>query len=488
MKTWPHYSRNLLSKSFLGMVLWAIPTLCYSQTAPLAQPKSLNFPSAMDSIKKLTEFDSVRYKAKLALLDQRQVSPGQIEADTKIDLDPDFLNSILLNSKSSYLRLAGQGKCHFYSALMANLLKDSNGPVEKVLIQYKNKEGVNVSAYMTKPDFTQKVVFRECPETRKLVALFQLRTIDAAIKATSFELAASRMQCDSNYNAWAEDPKSPFWCQIHEILSSKAASKELETMAKLLRGKLGRDRIDYIQNFCTNADSSQMFCTTTFSSSFFSRIVEKTRSDIYIKDICQEALGKSVWTPLVARECVSVLKQNTNACLWGDITTSGLSPRPPCDQLSLALNHSSLWAEYDDCPRFSDSQSTTNLARLLANIEKPRLQPFSGACSAFSAATVLDFNRRFDNEAMWTAGVCYFDKIDQKEKCLPSFYGEYGNSTGSFTKVMAEVLTRTKGADRNTVCKMVSLQGWNPQLLEYKYGCFIVYDPDDCGIRSESHV
>lgn len=495
MKTWPHYSLNQLSKTFLKLslrgivfgtiVLVTIPSFSFAQQTPLKVPDNTALPGSFSTLSKLIEFDKVRMKVKRDLLVGRKIKSQDIPASAKVDLDPDFLNSLLLNSRSSYLRLAGQGKCNFYYSIMNRLLEDDRGVVaDEFPVQFKNDAGTDVSGLMARDLFTERVIFKECPESRKLVALFQVKTLDKAIQETKFEAPTTQVQCQMIYDRWLEDPKTPFWCQIRNIIAGPASQdpKDKNTaLAKILKAKLGEERVDQIVNFCSNGDSPQHFCYSSFSSSFFSRIVEGSVPDIYIKDVCQQQARKTNWSPMVLRECVATLRADSKACHWGDIEHSGLAPRPGCDQLSLALNHSPLRADYHDCPRYSDSTATTNMARILLNLGKLPIQPTSGICSAISAGTVLEFNRGFDNETMWTAGLCYLDKIEQKEKCLPAFYGDYGNSASSMTRVMGEVLSRTKGADAGTVCKMVSNSDWNPALLDYKYGCFLVYDRDNCG-------
>jgi hypothetical protein len=54
-------------------------------------------------------------------------------------------------------------------------------------------------------------------------------------------------------------------------------------------------------------------------------------------------------------------------------------------------------------------------------------------------------------------------------------------------KVVAEILYRTKGAPQNVKCQIVSSETYNPTLLEYRYGCFIVYDPANCGLAQCDH-
>ncbi len=474
-------------------------SLVFSQdpVAPLQTPSSAKYPGVYESFEKLIQFDDQRFLAKEKELQKAKRTLADLVDVNTVDIDPDFMNSIILNSPSGYLRIAGKDKCAFYDSMLADLLQTKDGKIQKVFIQYQDKNSQNVSAIVPKQDFLDKVVYKSCPQTKTTVAKFQIKVIDGTIKDTNFEMPNNREQCDFLYNTWVNDSKTPYWCQIHELLEETSgnqslpedfkARQEVQTkmaVGKILRGKLTDAQQDFIKNFCTHADNSKLFCDEFFSTNYFSKVVEGTKPAINIKDICQTALGKNAWSPAVIKECARKLRSEQEACFWGSYDLSGISPRPRCDHLSLALNFSSLHSEYNDCPRYSDQQGVTNMSRVIRHLEKPPEIPLKGFCSIQSAGTVFEFNRRFGNEDMWKAGVCYMDRVEEKEKCLPMFFGDYANSPASLTNVLSEVLFRTKGAPKDIKCEIVKQSEYSPTLLEYRYGCFVIVSDYNCGMAN----
>lgn len=497
MKTWPHCSLNQFSKYLLGMVLFA-PSLVTAQSipTPLQSPATTAYPGVYESFEKIIEFDEQRFNAKANELAKAPRSLADIKDVQMVDLDPDFMNSLILNSPSGYLKLASKDRCTFFSTLIADLLRTKEGKVERVFVQYQNKKGQNISAVIPKQDFLNKAVLQACPQASELIAKFQIKVMDNTIAETNFEIPSNIEQCDVTYLNWLNDSKTPYWCQIHELLADTEQLKSIspsdfrlkkeedtrQAIAKILRGKLSDVQQDFLRNFCKNADNPKTFCADFFSTNFFSKIVEKTKPESYIRDICQETLAKSVWSPLVLKECVRKLRLEQDACFWGSYESSGLSPRPRCDHLSLALNYSSLFSDYDDCPRYSDQLAITNMSRVLNHTERQPILPSTGFCSTVSAGTVFEFNKKYDNEGIWKSSMCYEDPIEQVERCLPVFFGNYGASTASLSTVVNEILFRTKGAGKDTPCEIVRKADWNPNILKYRYGCQIIVDQDNCGL------
>src|SRR5690606_27892426 len=99
----------------------------------------------------------------------------------------------------------------------------------------------------------------------------------------------------------------------------------------------------------------------------------------------------------------------------------------------------------------------------------------------------------------WNVSACFDDKINNKEVCYPTYFGNYANSEYSLSKVISNILYRTKGTDRNAECKLVKASEYNPILLDYKSGCYII-EPDkgcfttDCNIsivldeKKQTHI
>ena len=60
------------------------------------------------------------------------------------------MNSLILNSPTGYLRLAGRDRCAFYDTMITDLLRTKEGKIERVFIQYQDQEGQNIYASVPK--------------------------------------------------------------------------------------------------------------------------------------------------------------------------------------------------------------------------------------------------------------------------------------------------------------------------------------------------
>ena len=62
----------------------------------------------------------------------------------------------------------------------------------------------------------------------------------------------------------------------------------------------------------------------------------------------------------------------------------------------------------------------------------------------------------------WPLKICYHDPVRKKEKCRPFIPGYDIDNPLAETRVVAEILARTKGAPSKMVCKMTDRKGYNP--------------------------
>ena len=114
MKTLPRFSLNQLSKLITGTVLTGLCLSTSAQTTPLATPKTIEYPGTIQTFEKLIQIDQEKFQKRLQTLQNK----GRIFTDassvTDLDLDPDFLNSIVLHSDPGYLKVASTSKCRGY--------------------------------------------------------------------------------------------------------------------------------------------------------------------------------------------------------------------------------------------------------------------------------------------------------------------------------------------------------------------------------------
>lgn len=497
MKTLPLFWPDQLFKKLSGTVLFG---LCFSLSAfaqeatPLATPASTEYPGIIKTFERLIQVDGEKFKNRSDYL----LKNGRIFNDPKsaktLDLEPDFLNSVILHSPSGYIKLASMAKCRFYDAILTDLLRSAEGKIRNVLVTYVNDKGTRESSLIQKKDFLAKIVNQECPETLKLIDNYQIKNLPNTLKAVPFDMPSSREQCGTIHLAWLNNPNTAYLCQIHEYMKEARDGagdvKDLpqrKAVAKILDQKLSLLQKDYLQNLCTHLDEEDLFCQDFLNVSFWSKVASGMESNIYVESICRQMVKSLTLSDPQIKQCIARIKKENDLCLYPGDRGHGLVPQPDCDSLSTALNHSSLRANYQDCPGTSDQHAITNIARIILNISKGDIRPFQGSCSSISLGESFEFNERFDNDENWKLEACYDDKINDKEVCYKTYFGQYGEQPQSYPLVVSKILRETRGADPSIKCRMVDSRDYNPLLLEFKSGCYIIYETNKCLMSQCAH-
>jgi hypothetical protein len=493
----PLFWRNQLSRNFLGTAFGlclALYTHAQTETAPLATPSSAEYPGILQTFETLVTVDNTKYKNISDALIKLPQNLSDIKETGPLSLQPDFLNSVILHSNAGYLKLASSDKCRFYDTIVADLLKSAEGKIKHVMVSYKNKAGENQSTLLTKKDFLNNVVNQECPETASLINQFQIKTINQTLSQIDFEIPTSPAQCHSVHQNWLSNSKTPYLCQIYEFMKeTKAGAGDLkdlpqrQAVTKILDSKLSVVQKDYIENLCKHLDNEDLFCHEFLNVSFWTKIASGREKNIFAEGICKNILKTNQLSDVQYKVCLSKLKKENDLCLYEKGKNQSLSPHLDCDSLSYALNHAALRADYQDCPTNSDQLAATNFSRVLLNITKDEIKPFSGPCSAVSAGETFIFNEKLDNDENWTLEACYFDKIRERDICSKTFFGAYSNHPLSYTNVVASILKETRGAGKNLVCEMVDSEDYNNLMLQYKSGCHIVYNRNKCFMSECKH-
>jgi hypothetical protein len=469
--------------------------LCLSasaQTTPLEAPERTSYPGMIQTFEKLIQIDGAKFTKRLSDLTRVGRVLEGAEKVSSLELEPDFLNSIVLHSDPGYLRLASTHKCRFYETILTDLLRDHEGKIKNVLMTYVEKD-VRQSAVVSKKDFLTKVVNQECPETQGMIAQFQIKTLDQTLKNTNFEIPTGVDQCRNIHVNWVNNPKTPFLCQIHEYMKEVKTGggdpKDLSqrrAIARILNDKLTLVQKDYLENLCGHLDDEEAFCDEFLNVSFWTKVAAGYEDKIYAEDICRQVVNSSLLSETQYSACLSRLKKEKDLCLYPGGRNSSLVPQPDCDQLSLALNHSSLKASFKDCPGNSDQLVITNMGRILSHFMGD-MPIFEGPCSASSAGRTYVFNRDFNNDENWGLEACYDDQLAEREVCAKTFFGKFGNEPESYGNVVAGILKKTRGADQSLTCEMVDSEDYNPLLLRFKAGCFVIYEREKCFISRCEH-
>jgi hypothetical protein len=489
--SWPNQHYKKLGTALMG--------LCFSfvlnaQTTPIPTPPSVEYPGIIESLEKLIQIDNTKFAKKNDLLIKSGKTGGDLATGTSLEVDPDYLNSIILHSDPGYVKLASSNKCQFYDSIINDLLRNSEGKLKNVFVTYVNKNKERDSAILLKKDFINKVVSLECPETPKLIDQFQVKNLDQTIRSVSFEPPSGKDQCHNVYLDWLNNPKTPYFCKLHEFMKEARTKtgdpKDLvqrQAIAAILEKKLNPNQVNYLENLCENLDHEELFCEDFLTVSFWSKVANGSENKIYLEDICQKVLGTTSLTDPQLKQCVAKIRKENDHCLYPAGRNQGLVPAPQCDTLATALNYSSLRADYKDNPALSDQQAVTNMGRILLNISKEKILPVNGPGSVISSAITFEFNKKFDNDENWKLEACYDDALAEREVCYKTFFGGYGVIPESYNMVVSEILRKSRGADASMKCEMIDSEDYNPLLLQYKSGCYIIYERTKCFISQCKH-
>lgn len=466
----------------------------FAQTNPIETPKSTEYPGILDTFEKLIQIDSSRFKKKTDLLIKNGNTLSDASAVSNLDLEPDFLNSLVLHSDPGYLKLAGQNKCRFYDSLITDLLRTAEGRVKNVIVTYVNKNSVRETAVLSKKDFLQKVVSVECPESLKMISAMSIKGLETTLKQVNFDLPTGEEQCHNIHLGWLSNPKTPYLCQIHEYIAEANLNSgdpsdlaQRKSVAKVLEQKFSPTNREYLANICSHLDEEKLFCQDFLYVSFWNKVANGQANKIYAEEICKRALKSQTLSQPQLRECLARIKKESDICLY-PARASGLVPQMECDLLSTALNYSGFRSDYNDSPVSSDQLGITNMGRIVLNINKTSaVKPFEGPASVISAAETFNFNAGFDNQEKWQLEACYVNMVTDQEICTQTVIGKYLGLRQSYTTVVEEILKRTRGAEQNISCSMIPDTEYNPLLLKYKSGCHIIYNPASCQISRCPH-
>lgn len=98
----------------------------------------------------------------------------------------------------------------------------------------------------------------------------------------------------------------------------------------------------------------------------------------------------------------------------------------------------------------------------------------SDMCSANEATAFLDFLHKIQWDDVWTAKICFEDKLQRKHFCAPYIMSNLSNSAFSMTSTITEILKKAKRMDKSYTCQVINFNNFNRQLLKYPTGCWIL--------------
>lgn len=406
---------------------------------------------------------------------------------SEVKLNQEYLTFILSNSPSRYTSFASTDKCSLYDLLNTNLLRSPIGEIDRLLITYKNKDGQFETRLIKKNLFLDRVVPYQCPKFKEFSQHFNANNLRNTLKKIKIQIPQTEKECIQNITTFQNDVKSPYLCQIAETVKAskkneirytnmssaqKARNTDLLYKIELAKSyqriftKLG---LETITGYCENLAQPILYCRNFFRSNLWSKIYKKDPKSILFKTYCTE---KNI------KDClIKINSEDFNCHFRGEKNTS-LFPKQNCKSLSSSLMKNRLNLNYEDCPSVIKNESMINISRLLNHLFPDDIKS-NKSCNLNTIYPFAKFNKDFLDYDSWQVKICYNDTLIGNDKvCLPTIFGEADNSPLSISNVIQKITYRLKG--NNSKCKIIDKRDYNPTLLEFKAGCYIINDFKQC--------
>jgi hypothetical protein len=458
-----------------------------------------NIPGLLGSLLELQRSHNGQFDKYVSVLEKNDLKSEFFRAK-EIRIDPFFMRSLIFYSDEMYFPILTEDQCSLYALIENNLLKTREGNIRNVGVVFKTKEGRQISALIEKKVFLNYVYENECQNQKDLSVLFSPKNFPKTFKTFTLSRPKTYSACLEQLDKVKKSLNTPYLCKIPKVIKEgKIADRILSSIGNneekkmLALSKISREKNYYLKNtslfdqnylnhLCENLDNPKNFCTFFRADDAWSKVIFGDLPTYKLDFKCMEYL-KLIKLPSKDQLnlCANKFKENPQVCepLNGGNT---LYPSYPCDKLSTILKVSHLKTNFRDCPSKIDNDSVTNIYRIFQHFyEKKEVTTDVSACINNSYREALNVLARSDGDySNWPLHMCFTDPKKSKEECLPYVPGSDMESPVSETRVLNQILQSTKGASRKEICTLVGTKEYNPVKLEYRNGCFIVFDTSAC--------
>jgi hypothetical protein len=116
---------------------------------------------------------------------------------------------------------------------------------------------------------------------------------------------------------------------------------------------------------------------------------------------------------------------------------------------------------------------------LIRHFSKEDQRP-SKDCRLNALSLYASYNLKYNGEKFWSDAICFDDKINNKEICYPTLFGDSTNKKISLSENIKKILIRKRGISKSSKCQVIGQKSYNPVLLKYQSGCFVLMPLEDC--------
>lgn len=494
--------RRVLLGTFL--TLFCLPLIAQEKTTPVQEQtetppqEETKFPGLLESFVEYIEIDKSKYTKKYNLLKSRG-SIQNVPIDmAKVDLDPDYINTILFYTPVKYAQLSFANFCNFYDLMLNDLWKTYTGDMIMIREMGTGKDPKIESRLIKQNNFLNAALVQGCKKSAALNYFFSTQKLKQTMSKIELKTPNDFDLCLKQHEKLLADPKTPYYCRIYNnikegevagfkipnaqrnSLSNLSELRSLEKRGNILRDALSDTQFKFIENLCTNLISSKKFCDGIFNKNFWTKIAEGEEDQRYIKNYCQEIVQSEELSKNQLEVCASEMTKKTDICHFSTSKYPSLTPKPDCNSISNALNKSRLKDLNKDCPGRIGNDAITNLSRIYAHFKEIKYQDFENSCFLERANSFIEYNLKNENENAWGTKLCFMNPITAELNCEPTLVGNHPSSTYSLQSKLVTALAKIRGIDPSTKCDTTAKSIYNPDRLKFKTGCHIIYDEQLC--------
>jgi hypothetical protein len=468
LKTSLPFFLKQLSKFILLIGFGGLTTKAYSADI---------IPGIIESYEKLSELHKTQYQSSEKLIGNNLQILSTISNVKDFKLAPHFLRSLLLSSDDKYLSLAQNDECKFYSALENNLLKTTSGEVKSIAITFVDGAGNTQSAAIPPHDFFTELYKKKCFNNKEFTILFNSSNVKKTVEGIKFAIPKTQKDCVIIHKEWLLNSFTSYLCQINKVLATPGT-----TSADFYRQNISPFHRTYIENLCGNLNSADLFCQNYLKEDIWNKVINGEAPLYKMSYKCKNIFGNSeVFGKSEQAACSAKLISAPQTCETnGYKNYPSIFPFQSCDLISLALAHSKLVTDYQDCPGNIDNEMLTNIHRIINHFDSKSLVTTKDTCASETNYSIAKLNLDAKNETGWPLQICYLERVHNKEECTPYVPGNHAKEERSEDLVVAKILYLQKAAPRKTTCRIISTKTYNPLLSEFKQGCFILFDAESC--------
>ena len=135
---------------------------------------------------------------------------------------------------------------------------------------------------------------------------------------------------------------------------------------------------------------------------------------------------------------------------------------------------------YTDCPGKINNSALTNTHRIINHLFANSFDSDPNSCHSEANYNLSKLAIETKTDEVWQLQLCYKDLINKKEQCEMFIPGNYEKVDYNEEKVVRGILSKLNKVEDYPTCRLVSNKVYKPFKLEFKNGCFIVYDPNNC--------